>query len=177
MPRCPGSKPEAATASTPASSGVLASIRRRRAPMVTTPFAWHSSRISFGGIPKMKLNMGTFVSYKTRAWIFKTDRQIDELYSRARCAPEAPRMAGKRREARRNALSSEVRAPFVFASPPTNSLRTVPEVGSEFCDDVFDRLWREAAAPNGSESPSKLETAAVNRCRCQFRPSGTLNDG
>ena len=43
------------------SSGVVA------VPIVTMFFARHSSRISLGGIPKMKLNTGTFASSNTRA--------------------------------------------------------------------------------------------------------------
>jgi hypothetical protein len=54
-------------ASTPASSSATASSGVVAVPIVTMPFARHSSRISPGGMPKMKLNTGTFASSTTRA--------------------------------------------------------------------------------------------------------------
>ena len=67
----PASKPEAAMASTPACSSAAASSGVVAVPIVTIPFALHSSRTSAGGTPKMKLMTGTFASSSTRTWSSK----------------------------------------------------------------------------------------------------------
>src|SRR5260370_40745409 len=71
-------------------------------------FIWHSFKISLGGIPKMKLNTGTFASSNTRAW--SSNRVGEYGLKVARGAPKVERWAASGARLLLKAGSSDVLA-------------------------------------------------------------------
>src|SRR6202790_2715367 len=124
-------------------------------------FARHSSKTSLGGIPKMKLNTGTFASSKTRTW--SSNRAGEYGLNVGRGAPKAARWVARGARLRLKAFSSDVLA-------PSSSIDTHKFIANGF--DVRERISAitslippgdKPTSPN-DPSPPKLETAAVNFC-------------